>query len=133
MMTEDNDPNPQDDCGLGVDAGGSAYSWINGGPNPAYGNTWMNASTQVDANGDADDVGGTCRGWISNFSIGEKAISLGDLVTTVFDEGLEHHFGLVQDEYTDAIHEWSYWVGSRCIEPIAYSNGRGSIRSQNSS
>jgi len=66
MMTEDNDPNPQDDCGLGVDAGGSAYSWINGGPNPAYGNTWMNASTQVDANGDADDVGGTCRGWISN-------------------------------------------------------------------
>lgn len=74
-----------------------------------------------------------CRGWIANFSIGEKAMSLGDLVTTVFDEGLEHHFGLVQDEYTDAIHEWSYWVGSRCIEPIAYSNGRGAIRSQNSS
>ena len=68
-----------------------------------------------------------CRGWISNFTIGEREITLGDLVTTVFDEGLEHHFGLVEDQYTDAIHEWAYWVGSRSIEPITYSNGRSPI------
>ena len=67
---------------------------------------------------DADIVGTDskgyegCRGWISNFAIGERKITLGDLVTTVFDEGLEHHFGLVEDQYTDAIHEWAYWVNS---------------------
>ena len=26
--------------------------------------TWLNGSTQIDANGDADDVGGTCTAWL---------------------------------------------------------------------
>jgi hypothetical protein len=65
MMTEDNDPNPQDDCGSGQDAGTSAYAYINGAPNPSHTNTWLNDSTQLDVNGDADDVGGVCRGWLS--------------------------------------------------------------------
>tara|TARA_B100000686_G_scaffold355309_1_gene472417 strand:+ start:3195 stop:4640 length:1446 start_codon:yes stop_codon:yes gene_type:complete len=66
-----------------------------------------------------------CRGWISNFTVRGNILSLGDLVNTVFDEGLEHHFGLVEDQWSDAIEEWSYWVGSRSIAPSAYTNGRG--------
>ena len=65
-----------------------------------------------------------CRGWITNFTAKGQNLSLGDLVSTVFDEGLEHHFGLVEDQWSDAIEEWSYWVGSRSISPTKYTNGR---------
>ena len=60
MITPANEPgaNP-DDCGTGVDASDNVYT------NPG-GNTWLNSSTQIDANGDADDSGGTCTGWISD-------------------------------------------------------------------
>ncbi|MBL6883075.1 MAG: hypothetical protein ISR09_01605 [Candidatus Thalassarchaeum sp.] len=60
MITPANEPgaNP-DDCGTGVDASDNIYTHPGG-------NTWLNASTQIDANGDADDVGGTCTGWISD-------------------------------------------------------------------
>ena len=60
MITPANEPgaNP-DDCGSGTDASDNLYT------NPG-GNTWLNGSTQIDANGDADDVGGTCTGWISD-------------------------------------------------------------------
>ena len=60
MITPANEPgaNP-DDCGTGVDASDNVYT------NPG-GNTWLNGSTQIDVNGDVDDVGGTCTGWISD-------------------------------------------------------------------
>ena len=60
MITPDNEPgaNP-DDCGTGVDASDNIYS------NPG-GNTWLNNSNQIDANGDANDTGGICTGWISD-------------------------------------------------------------------
>ncbi len=60
MITPDNEPgaNP-DDCGTGVDASDNIYT------NPG-GNTWLNSSTQIDANGDANDTGGTCTAWISD-------------------------------------------------------------------
>ena len=60
MITPANEPgaNP-DDCGTGVDASDNLF-------NHPGGNTWLNSSTQIDANGDPDDVGGTCTGWISD-------------------------------------------------------------------
>ena len=60
MITPANEPgaNP-DDCGTGVDASDNLYT------NPG-GNTWLNGSTQIDANGDANDTGGVCTGWISD-------------------------------------------------------------------
>ena len=60
MITPANEPgaNP-DDCGTGVDASDNIYT------NPG-GNTWLNGSTQIDVNGDVDDVGGTCTAWISD-------------------------------------------------------------------
>jgi hypothetical protein len=56
MITPANEPgaNP-DDCGSGVDASDNLYTHPGG-------NTWLNSSTQIDANGDADDAGGTCTG-----------------------------------------------------------------------
>ena len=48
-----------DDCGSGVDASDNLYTHPGG-------NTWLNSSTQIDANGDADDAGGTCTAWISD-------------------------------------------------------------------
>ena len=57
MITPDNEPGaPHDDCGSGVDASDAIYT------NPG-GNTWLNDSTQIDANGDANDTGGVCTGW----------------------------------------------------------------------
>ena len=60
MITPDNEPgaNP-DDCGTGVDASDNIYT------NPG-GNTWLNNSNQIDANGDANDTAGICTGWISD-------------------------------------------------------------------
>jgi len=58
MVTTDNDPDPSDDCGIGMDAGDQLYpaSWSDV--------TWLNGSTQIDANGDADDTGGSCTAWL---------------------------------------------------------------------
>ena len=58
MVTTDNDPDPSDDCGIGMDASDIMFpgSWSD--------MTWLNGSNQIDANGDADDVGGTCTAWI---------------------------------------------------------------------
>lgn len=58
MVTTDNDPDPADDCGIGVDASDVMF--------PSFWSemTWLNGSTQIDANGDADDAGGTCTAWI---------------------------------------------------------------------
>ncbi len=57
MITPDNEPGaPHNDCGTGVDASDNIYT------NPG-GNTWLNDSTQIDANGDANDTGGVCTGW----------------------------------------------------------------------
>jgi len=68
-----------------------------------------------------------CRGWVGDFSVGETRISLGDVVTTVLDEGLEHHFGLVAGKHMIAAKEWAYWAGARCVAPIRYTNGRSDI------
>ena len=58
MITPDNEPGaPHNDCGSGVDASDNIYS------NPG-GNTWLNDSTQIDANGDANDTAGICTGWL---------------------------------------------------------------------
>ena len=60
LITADTDPDPEDDCGTGVDAHDLVYStnWAD------Y--TWLNNSNQIDANGDANDTGGVCTGWISD-------------------------------------------------------------------
>lgn len=65
-----------------------------------------------------------CRGWVGEFSVDEEGISLGDVVTTVLDEGLEHHFGLVSGKYAAAVNEWSYWTDTKRVAPIRYTDGR---------
>jgi hypothetical protein len=58
MITPDNEPGaPHNDCGTGIDASDNIYSHPGG-------NTWLNDSTQIDANGDANDTAGTCTGWL---------------------------------------------------------------------
>ena len=58
MVTDDNDPDPANDCGIGTDASDNLYpaSWDE--------MSWLNASTQIDANGDADDAGGSRTAWL---------------------------------------------------------------------
>ena len=58
MVTDDNDPDPSNDCGIGVDASDTMF------PGTWEEMTWLNGSTQLDANGDADDTGGSCTAWI---------------------------------------------------------------------
>ena len=58
MVTTDNDPDPANDCGIGTDANDNLYpaSWDEV--------SWLNNSNQIDANGDADDTGGSCTAWL---------------------------------------------------------------------
>ena len=59
LITSDTDPDPEDDCGIGMDAADTIWtSWSDA--------TWLNNSNQIDANGDANDTGGVCTGWISD-------------------------------------------------------------------
>jgi len=67
-----------------------------------------------------------CRGWVSGFHVNGSEISLGDMVTTVLDLGLEHHFGLVEGEHSIALAEWSYWTSTKQLQPRKYTDGRNS-------
>ena len=65
-----------------------------------------------------------CRGWVGEFTVDGREISLGDVITTVFDLGLEHHFGLVEGEHDCALNEWSYWSSTKQLQPGKYTDGR---------
>ena len=58
MVTDDNDPDPSNDCGIGMDASDVMF------PGTWGEMTWLNGSTQIDANGDANDTGGSCTAWM---------------------------------------------------------------------
>lgn len=54
-----------------------------------------------------------CRGWLRGFSIGGQAASLADVVTTVMEHGVEHHFVLVPGNYCNVLAEFAAWSGLR--------------------
>ncbi|MEP5009329.1 hypothetical protein, partial [Roseobacter sp.] len=56
-----------------------------------------------------------CRGWVGSFSSDAKACTAADIVTTVMEQGLEHHFVLVPGHLADVFSEFSSWC---CMQPL---------------
>lgn len=56
-----------------------------------------------------------CRGWVGDFKSRTGACSAGDIVTTVMERGLEHHFVLLQGKYLSTLEEFGRWC---CMEEL---------------
>ena len=52
-----------------------------------------------------------CRGWLSDFRIGDDGASLEDVVATVMAHGLEHHFVLIMGDHAAPLAEFGAWTG----------------------
>jgi len=50
-----------------------------------------------------------CRGWVGSFRTAAGPCSAGDIVTTVMEHGLEHHFVLVPGALRDTVEEFGRW------------------------
>lgn len=64
-----------------------------------------------------------CRGWVGGFSGRSGAVSAADVVTTVMEHGLEHHFVLVPGSWRSAFEEFAAWTGLTRLDPIAAHSG----------
>jgi len=51
------------------------------------------------------------RGWLENFQMEDKSLSLEDVVNTVMMHGLEHHFILVPGDISAVLGEFGSWTG----------------------
>ena len=59
-----------------------------------------------------------CRGWLDSFKMNDTQISLNDLVSTVMEQGIEHHFVLVPGDITSELNELKFWSGMENLDPI---------------
>ena len=59
-----------------------------------------------------------CRGWLDSFKMNDTQISLNDLVSTVMEHGIEHHFVLVPGDITRELNELKFWSGMENLDPI---------------
>jgi L-fucose isomerase-like protein len=59
-----------------------------------------------------------CRGWLDSFKMNDTQISLNDLVSTVMEHGIEHHFVLVPGDITSELNELKFWSGMENLDPI---------------
>ena len=59
-----------------------------------------------------------CRGWLDSFKMNDTQISLNDLVSTVMEQGIEHHFVLVPGDITSELNELKFWSGMENLDCI---------------
>lgn len=64
-----------------------------------------------------------CRGWVGNFGSAAGSCSADDIVTTVMEQGLEHHFVLVPGKYLGVLEEFGRWSGLDAISVIPAHSG----------
>jgi L-fucose isomerase-like protein len=64
-----------------------------------------------------------CRGWVGSFSSDVGPCSAGDIVTTVMEQGLEHHFVLVSGRLGSVFGEFSGWCGLQDLEVVQAHSG----------
>lgn len=64
-----------------------------------------------------------CRGWVGSFSSGNGTCSAADIVTTVMEQGLEHHFVLVPGHISGVLSEFSGWCGLQTLDVITAHSG----------
>ena len=59
-----------------------------------------------------------CRGWLGSFKMNNIKLTLNDLVETVMEHGIEHHFVLVPGDISDELNELQYWAGMKNLNPV---------------
>jgi L-fucose isomerase-like protein len=59
-----------------------------------------------------------CRGWVGSFADGTGPRTATDVVTTVMEQGLEHHFVLVPGHEAQVFAEFGRWCGMATLEVI---------------
>lgn len=64
-----------------------------------------------------------CRGWVGAFSSDSRPCTAADIVTTVMEQGLEHHFVLVPDHLGNVFKEFAGWCALKNIDVIAAHSG----------
>jgi len=64
-----------------------------------------------------------CRGWIGAFSGAGGACSAMDVVTSVMEHGLEHHFILIPGRHRLVFEEFAQWCGMRALPVISAHQG----------
>jgi L-fucose isomerase-like protein len=64
-----------------------------------------------------------CRGWIGGFSSGAGSCSARDVVTSVMEHGLEHHFILVPGLHRAVFEEFAGWCGMAPLPVIPAHDG----------
>lgn len=70
------------------------------------------------------DAGFTgCRGWVGSFRDATGARSALDVVTTVMERGLEHHFVLVPGHLAQLLAEFAGWCGMQPLDVTAAHSG----------
>ena len=45
-------------------------------------------------------------------------LTLNDLIETVMEHGIEHHFVLVPGDISNELNELQYWTGMRYLNPV---------------
>lgn len=74
------------------------------------------------AEGPADGFTG-CRGWVGSFTSRRESCSAADIVTTVMEQGLEHHFILLPGHEEQVLAEFAGWCGLQSMEVINAHDG----------
>lgn len=64
-----------------------------------------------------------CRGWVGSFQTATGPCSAADIVTTVMEQGLEHHFVLVPGTYRSVFEEFGRWCAMKSLEVIPAHSG----------
>ena len=64
-----------------------------------------------------------CRGWVGSFTTRSKSCSAADIVTTVMERGLEHHFILLPGHEEQVLAEFAGWCGLQPMEVIRAHDG----------
>ena len=64
-----------------------------------------------------------CRGWVGGFSSAAGSCSARDVVTSVMEHGLEHHFILVPGLHRAAFEEYAQWCGMKALPVIPSHDG----------
>ncbi len=64
-----------------------------------------------------------CRGWVGEFASIDGPCSAKDIVTTVMEHGLEHHFILVPGKFRETFEEFAQWCGMEELGVIPSHSG----------
>jgi len=95
-------------------------AWINH-PMIGRGTATFAVEGAVAAEGESGFTG--CRGWVTGFASAQGTHTAADIVTSVMEHGLEHHFVLVPGQWANDFNEFAAWMNMTALPIIPAHNG----------